>query len=344
MYKHLKMSRTAPIFILVILSLAAPAAVSQQYTPVRDSSVLEAAHAIWFNRFDAALAAADSLIEKEPGNPLGYFLKGTILQTISEEYRNDMYNEEIDSLLSLAIDMAEDLHDDDKLNPEWLFISGAAFGYRALHRSFHGSWFQAFRDGLRCSSRLKDALELDSTFYDAYLGLGAYDYYKTVMADDFLWLPFVSDRRDEGIAQIRLAADSGYLASFNAHESLLRIYLEEKRYDDLVLLADTLNAFSPDDVYCLLYQVYGLARVGQTDRAFRRLALLKSKLKESPWYNEYGFYEAELAGAAVFLAEEDFESADIILEQILSHKGYCKNNPYFEETYKRARDLKDEYE
>lgn len=342
MYKHLMMSKIAPFFVIIILLLALSAVCGQPYTPVRDSSILAVAHDIWLNKFGSALAAADSLIAREPGNPLAYFLKGTILQTISEEYRCDMYNKEIDSLLSRAIDMAEELNDEDKSNPDWLFISGASHGYRALHRSFHGHWFQAFRDGLKCSSRLNKALKIDPAFYDAYLGLGAYDYYKTVMADDFLWLPFVSDRREEGMAQIRLAADSGYLASFNARESFLRIYLEEKRYNDLVLLADSLDAFSPDDTYCLLYQVYGLARVGQIDRARDRLNILKSKFKESRWYNEYGFYEVELAEAAIFLAEEDFESADIILNQILSHKEYCKINPYFEETFNRARALKDE--
>lgn len=342
MYKHQMMSKIGPFLIFAILFSTTPVAIGQSHTPVRDSSILEISHDIWFNRFGGALIAADELIEQEPGNPLGYFLKGTILQTISEEFRNDLYNREIDSLLSRAIEMSEDLNDKDKLNPDWVFIAGASYGYRALHRSFHGRWFQAFRDGLKCSSRLNKALEMDRTFYDACLGLGAYDYYKTVMADDFLWLPFISDRREEGMAMIRLAADSGFLATFNARESFLRIYLEEKRYEELVLLADSLNDFSPNDPYCLLYQVYGLAHVGQTDRARERLNILKTKLKESPWYNEYGFYEAELAGAAIFLGEKDYESADIILNQILSHKEFCKINPYFEETYNRARSLKDD--
>ncbi len=342
MYKHLKMSKVTLLFISAFLTLSVSPAIGQQYTPVRDSSVLAISQDVWFDRFDQALAASDSLIAREPGNPLGYFLKGTVLQTIGEEFRNNMYSKDIDSLLSLAIDMADDLHDKGKTNPDWSFISGASYGYRALLRSFNGHWFKAFRDGLKCSSRLKHALELDSTYYDAYLGLGAYDYYKTVMANDFLWLPFVSDRREIGMAEIRLAADSGYLATFNGRESFLRIYLLEKRYNDLVLLADTLNSIVPDDPYCLLYQVYGLAHVGQTDRARQRLAILKAKIKDSPWYNEYGFYEAELAEATIFVGEKDFESANIILDQILSHKDYGKANPYFEETYKRARELRDE--
>ncbi len=342
MYKHLMMSKAAPFFILVFLALSASQASSQHFTPVRDSSILAISQDVWYDRFDQALAASDSLIAREPGNPLGYFLKGTILQTIDEEFRNNIYSKDIDSLLSLAIDMADALHDKDKNNPDWSFLAGASYGYRALLRSFNGHWFKAFRDGLKCSSRLKHALELDSTYYDAYLGLGAYDYYKTVMANDFLWLPFVSDRREIGLEEIRLAADSGYLATFNARESFLRIYFLEKRYNDLVLLADTLNAIVPDDPYCLLYQVYGLAHVGQTDRARQRLAILKAKLKDSPWYNEYGFYEAELAEAAIFVGEKDYESANIIINQILSHKEYSKINPYFEETYKRAKELRDE--
>ena len=59
---------------------------------------------------------------------------------------------------------------------------------------------------------LEKTLKLDSTYSDAYLGLGAYHYYKTVKSKAFLWLPFVVDRREQGIEELNLCVNSGLLA------------------------------------------------------------------------------------------------------------------------------------
>jgi tetratricopeptide (TPR) repeat protein len=309
-------------------------------TAVRDSSTLEIARHVWFNRFDKALTGADRLIESEPDNPLGYFLKGTIYQTISEEFRNDKFADEIDDLLSQAIKMADYRRKDDRGNPDWYFICGASYGYRALLRAFHGGWFSAFKDGLKCGSNLEKALEYDSTICDAWLGLGAYHYYKTIKAKDFLWLPFVSDRREQGIEEITRAARNGFLASYNARESLLRIFYTEGRYEDALNLADSLDAVNPDDPYCLLYHAQGLIKVDSLDLAALKLRKLKNAWRKSPYYDALGQYEAELVTARLFIAEGDTESARKVLERIIEGKSMRDANAYFAETYDKAKKLK----
>ncbi|UCD16797.1 MAG: hypothetical protein JSV44_10105 [Candidatus Zixiibacteriota bacterium] len=332
----------AKVFAAALFSIAfilPGVSIVRSETLVRDSSILEIAHSVWQNDFPAALAGAKRLISEEPDNPLGYFLRGTVYQTISEEYRSDRYKDEIIELLGNAIAKAEDRRKLDTDQPDWHFISGASYGYRALHRAFHGRWWKAFRDGLRCSSRLKEALRLDSTFYDAYMGLGAYDYYKTVMAEDFLWLPFVSGRRKEGITQIRKAIAGGYLASHNARETLLPIYLNERRYDDLVLLADSLEMVNPDDPYCLLYYAEGLMQLDRFDEAGQMLRRLRRIWKESQYFDEAGLFEAELIVAEILYREGDSESARKITGKILTLDGLCDENAYFAETYNRTKAL-----
>jgi len=306
---------------------------AEVYTEVRDSAVLEIAQHVWSNEFAEALNGAEQLMSAEPDNPLGYFLKGTIYQTISEEFRNDRYKDTIDLLLTDAITRAEQLHDTDPENANWRFISGASYGYRALQRAFHGRWFKAFRDGLRCSSHLRNALELDSTFYDAYVGLGAYNYYKTVMAEGFLWLPFVSDRRAEGIGQIQKTIDHGFLASYNARESLLRIYFSEERYEDAVALADSLERGNANDPYCLLLLAQSLMYLDRLEEATVKLRVLRQVWKKSPYFDDIGFFELELVDAKVFYRDGDLETARRITDKILSLKGLRDENSYFAETY-----------
>ncbi len=324
--------------ILVVFLLSASGTVYGG-TSVRDPQTLEIAHHIWHNEFGKAMSKSDRLIKTEPDNPLGYFLKGTIYQTISEEYRNDKFKDEIDELLSRAIEMADKLKKNDPNNPDWYFIYGSSSGYRALLRAFHGSWFKAFRDGLHCSSNLEKALKLDSTYYDAWLGLGAYHYYKTVMANDFLWLPFISDRREQGINEISLTAAHGYLAVNNARESLLRIYLDEGRLEDLIWLADSLDKNNPDDSYCLLYHAQALVKLNQFDQAEEKIRRLRRAWRQSPYFDAVGQYEAELVTARLFLAEGDTESARNIIGMILDGKEYGDMNAYFAETYEKAKKL-----
>ncbi len=206
-------------------------------TSVRSKLTLHIARNVWHNNYIEALEGAKELIRNEPFNPSGYFLLGSIYQTISEEYRTDRYKDTISLFLDSAITLAEGRKTADADNPDWYFITGASFGYRALHRAFHGNWWGAFRDGLSCSSDLNHALELDSTYYDAYLGLGAYHYYRTIKAKDFLWLPFVSDQRKQGFSEIRKAIEQGYLATYNARQTLLRMYFTEGQYDSAVALS-----------------------------------------------------------------------------------------------------------
>jgi len=306
---------------------------------LRDSVTLQIAHDIWYDRYRSAIEKTEDIVEREPDNPLGYFLLGTVYQTISEEYRNDSFNEMITVNLSKAIKLAKKRFENDPHNPNWPFICGAAYGYRALHRAFHGSWWGAFQDGLRCSSNLKKTLKLDSTYYDCYLGLGAYHYHKTVKSKAFLWLPFVVDRKDQGIEELRLCVDSGCLATYNARESLLRIYFEERRFDELLLLADSLEKLTPSNPYNLLFYVRTLTALNRLDEAEDKLQKLKLVWNRSPYYDPIGMFEAELIMADILYRDGDKESARGIVDKIISEKELVRNNAYFGETLKGARRL-----
>lgn len=306
-------------------------------TRLRDSTVQEISAAVASNRYDDAIRWSRNIIEADSSDPSGYFLLGAVYQCLSEEYRTDIYNEEIDDMLTHAIDRSNELKETDPDDPELYFISGAALGYRAIHRAFHGRWFKAFRDGLRCSSHLNESLEIDSTYYDAYWGLGSYKYYRTVYAKNFLWLPFVSDQREEGIAMIRKAIANGNLAGRMAREAFLRIYWSEKRHDDLINLADSLYGGLPDDAYILTYYLEGLLATDRLDEAEEKLMELKGTWKMSPYYDAAGVLESEYFMARVEYQRGDVATARKILEYIIEREDLRDTNAYFEETYEKAK-------
>jgi len=339
MYNGEMIGRMAAFTIVLLLCISLPFASAVSDTNVRDSVVLRIAQDIWANNYPEVIKSAERIILAEPVNPVGYLLLGIVYQTISETSRNDSYQVEIESNLEQAIDLCDRKKDDDPRNPDWYFISGAAYGYRGLHHAFHGRWWKAFKHGFRCQSNLKKTLKLDSTYYDAYLGLGSYYYYRTIKSKDFLWLPFISDKREEGMAQIRKAIASGFLTSDIARESFLRIFLIEERFEELVSLADSLCRIEPDDPYFLLFYVEGLLALGRLDEAEEKLRQLKLAWKNSPYYDPIGIYEAELLFARIAHERGDRDMADKILEHILSREKLKRSNAYFTETYDKARDF-----
>lgn len=323
--------------VIFLLILSYNPAVSQ--TRLKDSTVGAIAVAVATNQFEDAINRAQKIIDNEPDNPVGYFLLGAMTQTISEEFRNDDHNLLIDSLLSLAIDRSNEMKKTEPDNPELHFISGASLGYRAIHRAFHGRWFKAFRDGLKCSSHLGRALELDSTYYDAYWGMGSYLYYRTIKAKDFLWLPFISDQREKGMEMIKKAIAHGQLAGKLAREAFLRIYWSEKRYDDLLLLADSLYAGLPDDAYILTYYIEGLLGKNRLDEAGIKIDELKATWKKSQYYDSSGYMEADYMEARLADMRGQTDTAEQILIQILACEDLRDSNAYFNETFEKARKL-----
>ena len=337
MARHLN-KNTRIILIFVLMVIFSNISIATE-TALRDSVTLQIAQDIWYDRYPNAVEKIEKIIISEPDNPLGYFLLGSTCQTISEEFRNDSLKTMITENLETAIDLARQKFKDDPQNPNWPFICGAAFGYRALHRAFHGSWWGAFQDGLKCSSNLKKALKIDSTYYDAYLGLGAYHYHKTVKSKAFLWLPFVADKREQGIKELYLAVDSGFLATHSARESLLRIFFDEKRFDEFLVLADSLEEITPDNPYGLLFYAKGLTELNRLDEAEMKLRKLKLSWKWSPYYDSIGMYEAELLMADILYRSGDKESASIIINKIIAEKELARDNAYFKETLEGAKKL-----
>lgn len=326
-------------YILLILCIVLPGCQVYAETEIYDSAVFDATEFVRLNKFTEAVTAAEEIIAAEPSNPVGYFLIGAIYQIISERFRNDNFRETVDENLDMAIELCKKKKKIEPDNPDYYFIEGAAYGYRGLHRALHGSWWGAFRDGLHCKSNLEKTLELDSTYYDAYLGLGCYYYFKTVKAKDFLWLPFISDNREKGMTLIKKAINYGYLSPNTASQSFLMIYLIEKRYDDLAALADSLCIIVPDDSYTLLYYVKALLALDSLDKAEEKLHCLKSARGNSVFCDPAGMFEEEFLRAEIANRNRDSKLAAEIIDKIISQKKLCKTNFYFAETYDNAKKL-----
>jgi tetratricopeptide (TPR) repeat protein len=115
-----------------------------------------------------------------------------------------------------------------------------------LYDARKGNWWSGLNNGLSAKSSLNQALECNPELYDAYVGLGSYHYWASVVTKAFWWLPFFGDHRKEGMEQITLAYEKSIFSSDAAANGLIWMYIQEKKLDSALTLSEKMQAKYPE--------------------------------------------------------------------------------------------------
>jgi len=215
---------------------------------------------------DGAVAVAQQIEQKDPDSPLGYILEANttwwrIYYTSANLIDPDVfdvanmdatpYDSHFEDLDRVAIHKAEVLvHNREDLAYSLLY-EGFAYALRARLDGLHDRDLPTARAGKKMRGLLLDALQLDPTLADAYLGLGIYNYFVDTLSSIvkilsvFIGLPGGS--RTEGLNQLQICADKGELASAEAKFYLGKDYSRnsEKQYDKSIRLFTELQEEFP---------------------------------------------------------------------------------------------------
>jgi tetratricopeptide (TPR) repeat protein len=211
-------------------------AMNPQEEPVR-SLILQGMDFSFNNRFEEAKQVFDQLMEQYPQHPVGYFYKAATIQARmldEEDYRQE---EEFYELAERTIQLSDSLKKVGTDNSWIYFYKGSAFLYRSFMKMKQGSWFSAFKDASRGVKILEEAVSRDSLLYDAYLGIGSFKYWKSTKAEFLLWLPFISDQREQGISLIYRAIEKGDFVKYVGRDQLVWILMDKKDYAEAFRLA-----------------------------------------------------------------------------------------------------------
>lgn len=305
-------------------------------TSVRGTRAGSVLKLIWQSELAAAADSGYRIVYEESLNPLGYFLLGMVYYSISTQFRTDRYLDSVTWNLDRAIELAKMQVDTDGAPAESYFLLGSAYGCRALYRSMHGGWWGAFRDGHHSCVNLEEAYRNDSSLTDALMGIGAYHYWKSAKSKSITWLPFVGDKREKGLAELRRAIDAQGIMSPNAYRALLPIYYHEKRYEDALLLSDTLAAAGLFDTNCQLHTIRCLIELEKWDRAEELLLEVRVKWEASPYADSCSFSELQLLQAQILAGSGHVSRARTLLKNLLQLKDACDQDAYFQDTRSRA--------
>ncbi len=208
----------------------------------QDELLLKSIEYIYADSFRAAHAALDSILLDDPDYwPANVFKIGVLYTEIDDDAdteKLDQFYDLIDST-EKGIDNYLQNNPDDKWGH---YFKGIAMGYWALYEGYNGSWLKGVLKGLEAGKHYSRALEIDSTFYEAYLGEGSLNYWRSAKMGFATSLPFIPDRREEGIEQVKVSIEKSKYSSLPATTGLAWIYFNAKEYRKAIrLMHDLMN-------------------------------------------------------------------------------------------------------
>ncbi|MGB7727099.1 MAG: hypothetical protein WBL50_03650 [Candidatus Acidiferrum sp.] len=202
--------------------------------PANTSSILD--H-IYSGRRDLALPEIHKLEEQAPDDPLGYLLEAEAEwwriwcdsaefkygMTMARHHEKAASDQQYLELTAKAYALAEAKLRQNSSGEMHLY-EGMADALSARLLAMRGEYRAAAHAGVRARGNFQAALELDPTLYDAYTGLGLYNYYVDTLSTLAKALRFLmgipGGTKAEGIRQLERGMQEGQMSA-----SLARFYL-----------------------------------------------------------------------------------------------------------------------
>lgn len=205
--------------------------------------------------FDRAISLSQEQIKLSPASPkyyyyyintkiLEYYKKVSELETEKRDEGRKILNKEIIDYCEGVIKRFEN----SKLDVENKFYFGSIYGYLGRIYGVDGSWWSAFRAGMKSKSIMEEILKADPKFYDAYLVLGMLHYYADRLSGVTGFIAGVlgmSGDREKGLNYLHTAYEKGNLTFGQAALTLIEVYssLEDNDYLSIKYFEDYLKQF-----------------------------------------------------------------------------------------------------
>ncbi len=182
---------------------------------------------------------ANEKIEKNIKNKaIYYLLKASVIQTKMMDYEDYSDEEIFISYLDSCEKYTQKYYKTN--SPEYNYLMGTIYGYIGSHYGKKKSFLKAFKYGRKGIYFLKECIKIDSSFYDAYLGIGIYNYWFSKKIGILKIFPGLEDNSREGIKEIKIAAQSGILTKYPAINMLAWVYINEDSLKKAKILIDSL--------------------------------------------------------------------------------------------------------
>ena len=274
--------------MLLTASLPAQAALTQDAELALDRGL----HCLYNLDYAESRRAFRKIIEQEPDNPFGYlFESGAIWWQAAQEYDlfkdtptlQGLFEQDVEATIRKSQPWIDSK--DKTLRVDGYFAAGLALGTRGQWHLMKGHYVKAYLDGKRTVKHIKKSLKLDDTYYDAYIGLGIYDYQAARLSGVARLGSLIGVRGDEkrGLERIQLAADRGRYGARQAAQFLSGLYILDRRdWAAALPLIERLRRDFPDSVYFDSIELLLRWRLGQPEQSLAMGRAIFERIKKEP--------------------------------------------------------------
>jgi len=192
--------------------------------------------------YKKAYSLVNGLCPNDSTDPTRYIFRAAVLQAEMIDTEENFAGEELKQLCDSTLLLSEDRLSNCNTADSALYYlyMGHQYAYRALWEIRFGSKLSALKNGFKARGRYQEGLDIDSTLYDLYLGLGSFHYWKSVKSGILRSIGIFRDEREKGVREVQLAADSSFFSRDAARSALIWIKLNEEDYDAAIELAQTM--------------------------------------------------------------------------------------------------------
>ena len=215
-----------------------------------DSRVNDGIKQIYNIKFTEAEKTFRSVMADYPEQPAGRFFLAMIdWWKILLDPDNESYDEIFFQKIEDVIYQCDQILDKNPKDVNALFFKGGSIGFRGRLRAFRESWLKAADDGREALPIVEEAAALDPNNMDVQLGFGIYNYYASVIPNEYpmikpLMIFFPDGDKEKGIQQLKNTALNGKFAKYEARYFLMTLYY---RYENNSMLADEYAKMLTDD-------------------------------------------------------------------------------------------------
>ena len=188
------------------------------------------------DQFDAALETFEQLEARCPKHPVGPYYMAATLQSKMMRYETDRWEPRFFELSDTTLARSEKWLKQYGDKPWIYFFQGSLRSNLGLYQAKRGHVVKGFVIAEKGVDDLMRAVMLDSSLYDAYLGIGNYKYWSGKFYRYIRWLPFIRDERKLGLAELKLGMEKGCFSYWLGVNSLAWLEYDIQNYQEAIRL------------------------------------------------------------------------------------------------------------
>ena len=276
--------------------------------------------------FATAHESIQQVFSLYPDHPFGHFGNAMIAWARYEyefETSDDKQRQVFEKTLDDSIDGIKRWLKQNPQDPNAYMGVGALYGLRAMFAMRNRNWITSYFSGRKAIKNLEKALELDPTYYDAFFGLGIYQYYAGTLPNVIKILAkivAIKGDPDKGVDFLNLSREKATFTSDSSKLILIDVqnnrrnikyYAPEK---SLQYIRELRQKF-PKNPLMHYVEIICLFETGKYDEVLSGGKEFLSLIGSDKFYKEIYISRAYTAIGTAYMAMGEWEQAKVAFDE-----------------------------